>query len=55
MMAADLFCHERAARFEREIRELRARAPEPGIEPRVTPAELDQRDFLAAVFGRGVR
>jgi hypothetical protein len=51
-MMADLFCHERCARFEREIRELRARAPEPGIAPAVTPAELDERGFLAAVFGR---
>ena len=54
-MLSDLFCHERAARFEQAVRDLRARAPEPGIEPRVTPAELHQRGLLEAVFGQVVR
>jgi len=54
-MMADLFCHERAARFEGAILELRARAPEPGIPPAVIPAELDQRALLEAVFGQVVR
>jgi hypothetical protein len=54
-MMAELFCHERYAQFERAILELRARAPEPGIEPRVTPAEIDRRGLLDAVFGRVAR
>lgn len=53
-MMADLFCHERAARFEQAIRELRARAPEPEIPPAVTAAELDQRGLLEAVFTRAL-
>jgi hypothetical protein len=50
-MLGELFCHERAARFEREIRDLRARQVEPEILALVTPAEIDRRELLALVFG----